>query len=76
MQVFVGGRDELFLPEKFGEVFGAERREIPVTILPGLGHSDMITKPEAISAVVAAFPAEARLCDPNIRSEVRVWTAS
>jgi pimeloyl-ACP methyl ester carboxylesterase len=76
MQVFVGGRDELFLPEKFGEVFGAERREIPVTILPGMGHSDMITKPEAISAVVAAFHAKARLCDPKTRSEVRVWTAS
>jgi pimeloyl-ACP methyl ester carboxylesterase len=64
MQVFVGGEDELFLPEKFGEVFGAERREIPVTILPGLGHSDMITKPEAITVVVKAFHAEAKLRDP------------
>jgi non-heme chloroperoxidase len=76
MLVFVGSADELFLPEKFGEVFGAERRDIPVTILPGLGHSDMITRPEAISAVVAAFHAEARVCDPNTRSEERVWTAS
>jgi non-heme chloroperoxidase len=57
MLVFVGGADELFLPEKFGQVFGAERPDIPVTILPGMGHSDMITKPEAISAVIKAFPA-------------------
>ena len=57
MLVFVGGADELFLPEKFGQVFGAERLDIPVTILPGMGHSDMITKPEAISALVKAFPA-------------------
>jgi pimeloyl-ACP methyl ester carboxylesterase len=57
MLVFVGGADELFLPEKFGQVFGAERQDIPVTILPGMGHSDMITKPEAIHAVVNAFPA-------------------
>ena len=58
MLVFVGGADELFLPEKFGQVFGAERRDIPVTILPGMGHSDMITKPEAISATVKAFPVQ------------------
>ena len=43
--------------EKFGQVFGATRLDIPVTILPGMGHSDMITKPEAISALVKAFPA-------------------
>jgi pimeloyl-ACP methyl ester carboxylesterase len=55
MQVFVGGRDELFVPEKFGEVFGAERGDIPVIILAGMGHSDMITKPEAIGRVVKAF---------------------
>jgi non-heme chloroperoxidase len=74
--VFVGGADELFLPEKFGQIFGAERREIPVTILPGLGHSDMITKPEAISAVVAAFHAEAKLRDATRGMRGQPWTAS
>ena len=58
MQVFVGGKDELFIPEKFSEVFGAERRDIPVTILPGFGHSDMITKPVAIQAIVDALQQE------------------
>jgi non-heme chloroperoxidase len=55
-QVFVGGQDELFLPEKFAEVFDAVRSDIPVTIVPGMGHSDMITKPEPIAVVVNTFP--------------------
>ncbi len=55
-QVFVGGQDELYLPEKFAEVFDGVRSDIPVTILPGMGHSDMITKPEPITAVVDTFP--------------------
>ncbi len=54
-QVFVGGEDELFLPEKFAEVFDKGRNDIPVTIIPGMGHSDMITKPEPITAVVNTF---------------------
>jgi non-heme chloroperoxidase len=36
-QVFVGGQDELFLPEKFAEVFDRVRSDIPVTIVPGNG---------------------------------------
>jgi non-heme chloroperoxidase len=55
-QVFVGGQDELFLPEKFAEVFDGVRSDIPVTIVPGMGHSDMITNPEAIAVVVNTFP--------------------
>ena len=55
MRVFVGSRDELFLPDEFAKVFSAERKDIPVTILPGMTHSDMITKPMAIHAVVTAM---------------------
>jgi non-heme chloroperoxidase len=55
-QVFVGGQDELFLPEKFVEVFDKERSDIPVRIVPGMGHSDMLTNPEAITVVVNTFP--------------------
>jgi non-heme chloroperoxidase len=54
MQVFVGSRDELFLPDEFSEVFSANRKDIPVTILPGMTHSDMVTRPMAIEAVVKA----------------------
>lgn len=55
VQVFVGQDDQLFLPGKFQEVFDAANENIPVTILPGLGHSDMVTSPEAIEAVVRTF---------------------
>ena len=54
MQVLVGGEDELFLPDQFAKVFSADRKDIPVTILPGMTHSDMVTKPMAIQAVVTA----------------------
>jgi hypothetical protein len=31
--------------------------DIPVTIVPGMGHSDMITKPDPITVVVVnTFP--------------------
>ena len=55
-QLFVGSEDELYLPGKFQEVFYGVRRDIPVTIVPRMGHSDMITKPEAIAVVVETFP--------------------
>jgi len=55
-QVFVGSQDELYVPEKFAEVFDRVRSDIPVTIVPGMGHSDMITKPEPITLVVNTFP--------------------
>jgi non-heme chloroperoxidase len=55
MQVLVGEKDELFRPDKFESVFDAERKDIPVTILPGLGHVDMVTNPLAIQAVVTAL---------------------
>jgi len=55
MRVFVGGSDDLFIPEKMEEVFHSQRSDIPVTILPGLSHTDMVTSPEAIQAVVATF---------------------
>jgi pimeloyl-ACP methyl ester carboxylesterase len=55
-QVFVGGQDELYIPEKFAEVFDKVRSDIPVTIVPGMGHSDMITNPEPITVVANTFP--------------------
>jgi len=55
MEVLVGSKDELFYPEKFVQVFGAERGDVPVVILPGLGHSAMATDPAAIQAVAGAL---------------------
>ena len=72
-RVFVGGQDELFLPEKFAEVFDGVRSDIPVTIVPGMGHTDMITKPGPIAAVVDTFPGtwlgRHRAEPPTVRAE-------
>jgi len=55
MQVFVGGSDEILNAEKLRIEFQSQRRDIPVFILPGLGHSDMVTNPVAIRAIVASI---------------------
>ena len=55
IQVFVGGSDELLDAEKLKTEFHTQRSDIPVTIIPGLGHSDMVTRQDAIRALVPAF---------------------
>jgi hypothetical protein len=54
MQVFVGSADELFLPDQMQKIFHAQRPEVLVEVLPGLGHSEMVTNQKAIEAVVKA----------------------
>jgi pimeloyl-ACP methyl ester carboxylesterase len=55
MRVFVGGSDELLDAEKLQAEFRSQRSDVPVSITPGLGHSDMVTSPDSIRALVAAF---------------------
>jgi alpha-beta hydrolase superfamily lysophospholipase len=55
MRAFVGGSDELLDAEKLKTEFQSQRSDVPVSIIPGLGHSDMVTQPDAIRALVAAF---------------------
>jgi pimeloyl-ACP methyl ester carboxylesterase len=55
MQVFVGGSDELLDAEKLKTEFRSQRSDVPVSIIPGRGHSDMVLRPDAIHALVAAF---------------------
>ena len=55
VQVLVGGSDEILDAEKLKAEFQTQRSDIPVTIIPGLGHSDMVTRPDAIGALAAAF---------------------
>lgn len=60
MLVFVGSADELFYPDRFADVFHAERPDVPVTILPGITHSGMITDPGAIERIVEAVGKSAK----------------
>lgn len=55
MRVYVGAADELLVPEKLPGEFQSQRRDIQVSVLQGISHSGMITRPDAIGAVVAQF---------------------
>ena len=54
-QVFVGGSDEILDAEKLKIEFHSQRPDVPVSIVSGMGHSDMVTQPDAIRALVASF---------------------
>lgn len=54
LAVLVGGEDELFDASKFEPTVHAVRAEVPVTVVPGLGHIAMTVDPRSISAIVAA----------------------
>jgi non-heme chloroperoxidase len=54
--VYVGGADELLDAEKLRVEFQSQRGDIPVVILPSLGHADMVIRDEALRAIVAGFP--------------------
>jgi hypothetical protein len=54
--VYVGGADELLDAEKLRLEFQSQRGDIPVVILPTLGHADMVIREEALRAIVAGFP--------------------
>ena len=55
VRVLVGGSDELLDAQKLKSEFQSQRSDVPVSIIPGMGHSDMVTRPDAIRALVAAF---------------------
>lgn len=55
MQVFVGGSDELLDAQKLRSEFQSQRSDVPVSIIPGMDHSDMVTRRDAILALVAVF---------------------
>ena len=59
--VIIGQADEFSIPEQFSPVIHSQRSDVPVTILPGLGHLDLVTNPTALAAVrddLLHFPAQ------------------
>jgi hypothetical protein len=51
VQVFVGEADEFLDAEKLRSEFPSQHRDVPIFILPGLGHSEMVNRPDAIRTV-------------------------
>jgi non-heme chloroperoxidase len=53
--VLVGANDELFLADRFEPTVHAVRADVPVVVVPELGHIQMTTDPRAVPAIVAAI---------------------
>ncbi|MGL6112274.1 MAG: alpha/beta hydrolase [Rubrivivax sp.] len=54
MQLLAGEQDEAFFAERYAGLFQAEGKDLPVTLLPGVGHVGLTLEPQALQAVVAA----------------------
>lgn len=52
--VLVGADDELMVPAEYAPLFQALRPEVPVTLVPGTNHMQMVTAPSGWAAVVKA----------------------
>jgi non-heme chloroperoxidase len=53
--LLVGGSDELFFPDRFAPLLKPARPDLPITIVPGIGHIGMTVTPEGIAAVRKSF---------------------
>lgn len=52
-RLVAGQDDEVFHTDRFAEVFKDEGKEVPVTLVPGVGHISLILAPAAVQAAVA-----------------------
>src|SRR5271170_3481626 len=53
--LLVGGSDELFFPDRFAPLLRPARPDLPITIVPGIGHIGMTVSPDGIAAVRKSF---------------------
>ena len=54
LAVLVGAKDELLYADRFAPLINRERPDVPVILVPGVGHMGMVTDPRALAAVAAA----------------------
>ena len=54
LQVLVGTDDELFLADQMQKLFREQQPQAKVIVLPGIGHSALVTDRRAIDAIVDA----------------------
>ena len=53
VRVLAGENDEAFYPDKFANVFKTAGKDVPVTLIPGIGHISLTLDSAAIQAAVA-----------------------
>ncbi len=76
LAIVAGEKDELFFADQFEPAVKAIRADVPVTIVPGLNHIDIITDPRAAPAIAAAVRgARAPMTDGGLEGE-RSWSPS
>lgn len=54
LRLVAGEADEAFYADRFAEVFRAEGKDVPVTLLPGIGHIPLTLERAAVQAAVSA----------------------
>jgi alpha-beta hydrolase superfamily lysophospholipase len=52
--LFVGAKDEIFHADQYAPLLRPVRPDLTVTVLPGLSHMEMTTRPLALDALAAA----------------------
>ena len=57
LRVVVGREDEVFYADRFSDVFKAEGKDVPVAIIPGIGHATLVLEPKPIQATIDAVKA-------------------
>jgi pimeloyl-ACP methyl ester carboxylesterase len=55
--LFVGEKDEIFYADRYAPLLKPVRPDLTVTIVPGLSHMEMTTKPPALDGLAAAVAA-------------------
>jgi pimeloyl-ACP methyl ester carboxylesterase len=56
--LLVGDADEQVIADRFAPLLAGIGANIPVTVLPGLRHTDLIHRPEAFQAIIRAISSE------------------
>jgi pimeloyl-ACP methyl ester carboxylesterase len=56
--IIAGGADELMVSDKYADMVAGVEPVVPVKIIPGLGHMDMLHAPASIDAISDAFKAK------------------
>src|SRR5690606_21447498 len=56
LAVAVGAEDKLFDAAAFAPAIGAQRADVPVTVVAGVGHVEMTTDLRGLAAIIAAIP--------------------
>lgn len=51
ISLFAGSKDEIFYADRYAPLLKPVRPDLDVTIVPGLGHMDMIVNPASLNAI-------------------------